>query len=146
MGDSISEGMVQEFVAGPGQAVKADDVIARIETDKVTVDILAAFDGVITKYHCEEGDTVPVGAPFVDIDPEATASASASSTPKEEPKSEPKAAEQVKVEAAPATPAPATPAAPKPPTPAPAQATQVPSQSANMTTVVAKKAPSEIGG
>jgi pyruvate/2-oxoglutarate dehydrogenase complex dihydrolipoamide acyltransferase (E2) component len=25
----------------PGQAVKADDIIAKIETDKVTVDILA---------------------------------------------------------------------------------------------------------
>lgn len=58
-----------------GTTVKADDIIARIETDKVTVDILAQFNGTITKYHCEEGDTVPVGAPFVDIDPEATGSA-----------------------------------------------------------------------
>lgn len=41
MGDSISEGVVQEFVVAPGQAVKADDIIAKIETDKVTVDILA---------------------------------------------------------------------------------------------------------
>lgn len=32
-----------------GQAVKADDVIALIETDKVTVDIKAEIDGVITQ-------------------------------------------------------------------------------------------------
>jgi pyruvate/2-oxoglutarate dehydrogenase complex dihydrolipoamide acyltransferase (E2) component len=67
-----------------GTTVKADDIIARIETDKVTVDILAQFNGTITKYHCEEGDTVPVGAPFVDIDPDATGSAAPqqSNTPK----------------------------------------------------------------
>lgn len=77
MGDSISEGVIESYVVPLGTAVKADDIIARIETDKVTVDILAAFDGVITKWHSEEGDTVPVGAPFVDIDPEGKASAAA---------------------------------------------------------------------
>ena len=55
-----------------GQQVKADEVIARIETDKVTVDILSKYSGVITKYHAAEGDTVAVGAMFVDIDPAAT--------------------------------------------------------------------------
>lgn len=60
-----------------GQSVKADDIIARIETDKVTVDILAKYSGVITKYHAAEGDTVSVGASFVDIDSAASASAAA---------------------------------------------------------------------
>jgi pyruvate/2-oxoglutarate dehydrogenase complex dihydrolipoamide acyltransferase (E2) component len=55
-----------------GQQVQADEVIARIETDKVTVDILSKYAGVITKYHAAEGDTVAVGAKFVDIDPAAT--------------------------------------------------------------------------
>jgi pyruvate/2-oxoglutarate dehydrogenase complex dihydrolipoamide acyltransferase (E2) component len=36
-------------VVGVGQAVKADDVIALIETDKVTVDIKAEMDGVVTQ-------------------------------------------------------------------------------------------------
>jgi len=39
MGDSISEGVVEEFVKQPGDYVEADEIIARIETDKVTVDI-----------------------------------------------------------------------------------------------------------
>lgn len=38
-----------EWVVSIGQAVKADDVIALIETDKVTVDIKAEMDGVITQ-------------------------------------------------------------------------------------------------
>lgn len=33
-----------------GQAVKTDDVIALIETDKVTIDIKADMDGVITQH------------------------------------------------------------------------------------------------
>ena len=45
-----------------GDFVKADEVIAKIETDKVTVDILSAHTGVITKLFAAEGDTVTVGA------------------------------------------------------------------------------------
>jgi 2-oxoglutarate dehydrogenase E2 component (dihydrolipoamide succinyltransferase) len=75
MGDSISEGVIESFVKKVGQQVKEDEVIARIETDKVTVDILSKFSGVITKYHAVEGDTVAVGAKFVDIDSSATPSA-----------------------------------------------------------------------
>ena len=47
MGDSISEGVVEQLVKQPGEFVNADEVIARIETDKVTVDITAPFSGVI---------------------------------------------------------------------------------------------------
>ena len=47
--------------------------MARIETDKVTVDILSKHSGVITKFHAGEGDTVAVGADFLDIDENAKA-------------------------------------------------------------------------
>lgn len=49
------------------------------------MDILSEHTGVITKWHAEIGDTVPVGAEFVDIDPDAKPSAS---TPAAEPKKE----------------------------------------------------------
>lgn len=38
-----------EWSAQVGQAVKADDVVALVETDKVTVEIKAEMDGVITE-------------------------------------------------------------------------------------------------
>jgi len=41
MGDSITEGVVESYVKNVGEFVKADEVVARIETDKVTVDILS---------------------------------------------------------------------------------------------------------
>ena len=49
MGDSISEGSIVEWLAQVGQAVKPDDVVVLIETDKVTVEIKANMEGVITK-------------------------------------------------------------------------------------------------
>jgi pyruvate/2-oxoglutarate dehydrogenase complex dihydrolipoamide acyltransferase (E2) component len=56
----------------PREFVDADEVIARIETDKVTVDIQAPVAGVIQEYFAGEGDTVEVGADFYIIDPDAT--------------------------------------------------------------------------
>jgi len=64
MGDSISEGTIEEFVKNPGDFVNEDEILARIETDKVTVDIAAPKSGVIVKYMADVGDTVEVGADF----------------------------------------------------------------------------------
>lgn len=43
------QGTIVEWTAKVGQAVKADDVVALVETDKVTVEIKAEMDGVLTK-------------------------------------------------------------------------------------------------
>jgi 2-oxoglutarate dehydrogenase E2 component (dihydrolipoamide succinyltransferase) len=89
MGDSISEGVIESYVKSKldyctypvfcvvdvGEFAAADEVIARIETDKVTVDILATHSGVITKYFAEEGDVVEVGADFAEVDTDAKAGA-----------------------------------------------------------------------
>jgi 2-oxoglutarate dehydrogenase E2 component (dihydrolipoamide succinyltransferase) len=55
-------------ILGPGDYVEADEIIARIETDKVTVDICSPTAGVIKNYFAAEGDTVDVGANFYEID------------------------------------------------------------------------------
>ena len=108
MGDSISQGTIEEFVKckyrialtellEPGEFVKADEVIARIETDKVTVDIAAPKAGVIKEYFAAEGDEVDVGADFYTLDTDAKAgdaTPAAASTP--EPAATPKAEEAPK--------------------------------------------------
>jgi protein-L-isoaspartate O-methyltransferase len=48
LGDSITEGTVVSWEVQEGQAVKPDDVLALVETDKVTVEIKATMEGVIT--------------------------------------------------------------------------------------------------
>lgn len=73
MGDSITEGVVESYVKNVGEFVAADEVVARIETDKVTVDILSQHAGVITKYFAEEGDVIEVGGQFLEIDTDAKA-------------------------------------------------------------------------
>jgi pyruvate/2-oxoglutarate dehydrogenase complex dihydrolipoamide acyltransferase (E2) component len=39
-----------EWMTEVGQAVKTDDVVALIETDKVTIEIKANTDGVISQH------------------------------------------------------------------------------------------------
>ena len=50
MGDSITEGTIVEWTVGVGEAVKEGDVVVLVETDKVTIDIKADYDGVLTNH------------------------------------------------------------------------------------------------
>lgn len=62
MGDSITEGSVAAVLKQPGDVVQEDDVIAQIETDKVTIDVkFTGKSGKITTLSVAEGDTVVVG-------------------------------------------------------------------------------------
>lgn len=108
MGDSITEGTLVEWQAQIGQKVEEDDVLALIETDKVTIDIKATKAGVITQQFGAIDDNVEVGADLYEIDTEgvATVEASAPSTTEEAAASAP-SAEPVAVASTPApTPAP----------------------------------------
>ena len=47
MGESMTEGSIATVLKQAGDSVKVDDIIAQIETDKVTIDIRAAHAGVL---------------------------------------------------------------------------------------------------
>lgn len=128
--------MFSPFSTAAGEFVEADEIVARIETDKVTVDITSPVAGVIKSYFAAEGDTVEVGADFYELDTDAAAGSAAPAAP-----AAPQAAPEAPKAAPVATPAPvaAAPKAPSgPPKPAPA-APKTPS-------VTAKKAPTGITG
>ncbi len=61
MGESVTEGTLAHWLVKPGQAVKQDDPIAEIETDKVAVEVPAPASGVITEQLVKEGETVQIG-------------------------------------------------------------------------------------
>jgi len=82
------------FFTGAGEFVEADEIVARIETDKVTVDITSPVAGVIKSYFAAEGDTIEVGADFYELDTDATSGATAPATPAAP---QPAAAEPAKV-------------------------------------------------
>ena len=60
MGDSITEGDMGTIFFAVGDSCNIDDVLAEIETDKVTSEVKAPTSGTITAILCEEGDTVTV--------------------------------------------------------------------------------------
>jgi len=78
LGESITEGTLAQWLKKPGEAVAADEPIASLETDKVSVEVPSPVAGVLTEQLAGEGDTVAVGAVIARIDQNATASAAPS--------------------------------------------------------------------
>ncbi len=61
LGESISEATIAAIVKKAGSGVKTDELLVELETDKVTLEINAPFDGTIAEWSIKEGDTVTVG-------------------------------------------------------------------------------------
>jgi len=62
LGESITEATVAKWLKRPGEPVAADEPIAELETDKVTLEIPAPASGTLAEILAEEGANVPVGA------------------------------------------------------------------------------------
>ena len=56
--ESITEGTVAQWHKQPGEAVRRDDLLADIETDKVVIEVVAPDDGTLTEVLKAEGDIV----------------------------------------------------------------------------------------
>jgi 2-oxoglutarate dehydrogenase E2 component (dihydrolipoamide succinyltransferase) len=78
LGESITEGTLAQWLKKPGETVAADEPIASLETDKVSVEVPSPVAGMLTEQLAGEGDTVAVGAVIARID---TAGAGAGSSP-----------------------------------------------------------------
>ncbi|WP_336713943.1 dihydrolipoamide acetyltransferase family protein [Arthrobacter sp. USHLN218] len=61
LSDTMEEGVIARWTKKPGDAVKAGEVIAEIDTDKATMELEVFEDGVIEQLLVEEGATVPIG-------------------------------------------------------------------------------------
>ena len=104
LGKSVTEATVGKWFKKAGDAVKADEAVAELETDKVTLEVNAPVSGIIAEIAVKEGETVAPGAVLGAIAEDQTA-------------------------AAPSKPAQASPAAQQPKA-APAQATAAPQAAA----------------
>ena len=71
MGESITEGTIASIDKEVGDAVDEDEVIAQIETDKVTIDVRAPAAGVIDKILVSVEDNVTVGQTIAEFTPGA---------------------------------------------------------------------------
>ncbi len=92
LGESVSEATVAQWLKKEGEAVKADEPIVELETDKVTLEVNAPSDGVISRIVVAEGENVEVGAVLGELEVGAAANDTAMPAAKkpEAPKEEAK--------------------------------------------------------
>ncbi len=118
LGESITEAVVAKWLKNVGDAVAADEPIAELETDKVTMTVPSPAAGSLSAQSAAAGATVKVGQVIGSVEagkagkaPAPAAEAPAAATPAAAPPSERKAAPAP--EAKPAPKPEASPAAPK---------------------------------
>lgn len=61
LGESVSEARIAKLYKKAGDSVKADELVVELETDKVTLEVNAPSNGVISELKVKEGDDVKVG-------------------------------------------------------------------------------------
>ena len=91
LGESITEATLGEWLKKPGDVVAADEPIASLETDKVSVEVPAPVAGVMGQQVVKVGDTVNVGAVIASIEAGSAAvavPAPAAAVPAPEPMAE----------------------------------------------------------
>ena len=59
---TMTEGKLARWLKKAGEAVKADEPLVELETDKVSLEVVAPADGVLGEIKFAEGDTVTPGA------------------------------------------------------------------------------------
>ena len=62
LGESVTEATVGSWLKAAGENVAKDEVLVELETDKVSVEVSAVEDGVLSEIVASEGDTVEIGA------------------------------------------------------------------------------------
>lgn len=74
VGESVTEALLAQWFKNDGDRVKKDEPLFVIETDKVTLEVAAEQDGVLT-IKVPEGETVAIGAVVGTLDTEAVSKA-----------------------------------------------------------------------
>lgn len=89
LGESVTEATIGKWFKKPGDAVKADEPLLELETDKVTLEVNAPAAGVLAEIVAKDGDTVGVGALLGSIGAGSGAAAPAPAAKAEAPKAAP---------------------------------------------------------
>ncbi len=96
LGESVSEATVATWLKKEGDSVKKDEAIVELETDKVTLEVNASEDGVISSIVVQEGENVEVGALLGEIGAGSGAASNDSAPKKADTPENPGANEGVK--------------------------------------------------
>ncbi len=93
LGESVTEATVARWAKQAGEAVRKDEILVELETDKVSLEVAAPADGVLAEISAAQGSTVTPGAVLGKITegaaaagkPASAATAPAAQTPKPAP-------------------------------------------------------------
>ena len=104
LSDTMTEGVLTQWLKREGDTVHRGDVLAEIETDKATMELEAYDDGVLVRILVPGGTTVPIGQPIAVIGDDGAAAATpapatptpASATPVPSPAEAPPAASETR--------------------------------------------------
>ncbi|KTR02768.1 dihydrolipoamide succinyltransferase [Aureimonas ureilytica] len=81
LGESVTEATIGQWFKKAGDQVSQDEIIAELETDKVTVEVPAPAAGTLAEIVAKEGETVGVGALIAVIGEAGASAAPASAKP-----------------------------------------------------------------
>jgi len=108
LSDTMTEGVIAEWHKKVGDKVKDDDILADVETDKATMEVMGYATGTLLHVGVQKGEAAKVNGIIAIVGPEGTdvsailaggdAPAPAKSESKEEPKAESKTADAPKEE------------------------------------------------
>jgi 2-oxoglutarate dehydrogenase E2 component (dihydrolipoamide succinyltransferase) len=96
LGESVTEATIAKWFKSEGEAVKVDEPLVELETDKVTVEVPSPSAGVLAAIDAKPGSTVNVGALLGAVDDAGTATVAppkAAPPPQAKPSEPPKPAE-----------------------------------------------------
>lgn len=94
IGEGIQEGEIVRWIKNEGDAVKEDEPIVEVMTDKATVELTSPRKGSIKKIHFQEGEMVKVGAVFVEIEEAGPGASPAAASADAKPEAEAKPAKK----------------------------------------------------
>lgn len=72
LAESITEATIAQWLKKKGDQVQKGEYIVELETDKVNVEIISDYDGILSDLLAEEGDTVKVGEKIAIVGEEAS--------------------------------------------------------------------------
>jgi pyruvate dehydrogenase E2 component (dihydrolipoamide acetyltransferase) len=81
LGETVTEGVVSQWLKQVGDTVAFDDPLFEVSTDKVDSEVPSPYDGVLLEILVNEGDTVPVGTALARIGEPGAESAPSSAPP-----------------------------------------------------------------
>lgn len=92
LGESVTEATIAKWTKKVGDAVKKDELLVELETDKVSLEVVAPADGVLGVINAAEGDTVVPGTVLGSVTEGGAAAAAPAAAPAKAAKGEAKAA------------------------------------------------------